>query len=61
MREADSVADNNVFYMCVRISSYDETDDSITYEDEAGNVHVEPKASAAPWLILAAAAVLFLA
>lgn len=39
----------------------DETADSITYEDEAGNVHVEPKASAAPWLILAAAAVLFLA
>lgn len=39
----------------------DETADSITYEDEAGNVHVEPKASAAPWLILAAAAALFLA
>ena len=39
----------------------DETADSITYEDEAGNIHVEPKASAAPWLILAAAAALFLA
>lgn len=39
----------------------DETADSITYEDEAGNIHIEPKASAAPWLILAAAAVLFLA
>lgn len=41
----------------------DETADSFTYEDEAGNIHVEPKAStsAAPWLILAAAAALFLA
>lgn len=39
----------------------DETADSITYEDEAGNVHVEPKASAAPWILAAAAAVLFLA
>lgn len=39
----------------------DETAESITYEDEAGNVHIEPKASAAPWLILAAAAALFLA
>lgn len=38
-----------------------EDSDSITYEDEAGNIHIEPKASAAPWLLLAAAAVLFLA
>ena len=40
----------------------DETADSFVYEDEAGNIHIEPKAqSAAPWLILAAAAALFLA
>ena len=39
----------------------DETADSFVYEDEAGNIHIEPKAqSAAPWLILAAAAALFL-
>lgn len=38
-----------------------EDSESITYEDEAGNVHIEPKASAAPWLVIAAAAVLFLA
>lgn len=39
----------------------DETADSITYEDEAGNIHVEPKSNSATWLIIAAAAALFLA
>lgn len=44
-------------------SVIDEDEVSITYEDEAGEVHTVPKAktSAAPWLLAAAAAVFFLA
>ena len=57
----DITLENQVIESTPTYTIIDETDDSITYEDEAGNVHVEPKASAAPWLILAAAAVLFLA
>ena len=54
--------ENQVIESTPTYTIIDETEDSITYEDEAGNVHTEPKASAAPWLILAsAAAALFLA
>ena len=48
--------ENQVIESTPTYTIIDETEDSITYEDEAGNVHTEPKASAAPWLILAAAA-----
>lgn len=39
-----------------------EDEKSITYQDETGEIHTEPKAenSAAPWLIAVAAALLFL-
>lgn len=57
----DITIENQVIESTPTYTIIDETADSITYEDEAGNVHVEPKASAAPWLILAAAAALFLA
>lgn len=57
----DITLENQVVESMPTYTIIDETADSITYEDEAGNVHVEPKASAAPWLILAAAAALFLA
>ena len=57
----DITLENQVVESTPTYTIIDETADSITYEDEAGNVHVEPKASAAPWLILAAAAALFLA
>ena len=56
----DITIENQVVESTPTYTIIDETADSITYEDEAGNIHVEPKASAAPWLILAAAA-LFLA
>ena len=61
MNEQDLTLENQVITSTPVYTIIDETADSITYEDEAGNVHVEPKASAAPWLILAAAAALFLA
>ena len=65
MKEGEEMQDitleNQVIESTPTYTIIDETADSITYEDEAGNVHVEPKASAAPWLILAAAAALFLA
>ena len=57
----DITIENQVIESTPTYTIIDETADSITYEDEAGNVHIEPKASAAPWLILAAAAALFLA
>ena len=57
----DITLENQVVESTPTYTIIDETADSITYEDEAGNVHIEPKASAAPWLILAAAAALFLA
>lgn len=57
----DITLENQVIESTPTYTIIDETAESITYEDEAGNVHVEPKASAAPWLILAAAAALFLA
>ena len=57
----DITLENQVIESTPTYTIIDETADSITYEDEAGNVHIEPKASAAPWLILAAAAALFLA
>lgn len=57
----DITIENQVVESIPTYTIIDETADSITYEDEAGNVHIEPKASAAPWLILAAAAALFLA
>lgn len=58
----DITLENQVVESTPTYTIIDETTDSITYEDEAGNVHVEPKAaSAAPWLILAAAAALFMA
>lgn len=57
----DITLENQVIESTPNYTIIDETADSITYEDEAGNVHIEPKASAAPWLILAAAAALFLA
>lgn len=57
----DITLENQVIESTPTYTIIDETADSITYEDEAGNIHVEPKASAAPWLILAAAAALFLA
>ena len=58
----DITLENQVVESTPTYTIIDETADSITYEDEAGNVHVEPKAaSAAPWLILAAAAALFMA
>ena len=53
--------ENQVIESTPTYTIIDETADSITYEDEAGNVHIEPKASAAPWLIVAAAAAFFLA
>lgn len=37
-------------------SIIDEDDKTITYQDETGMIHIEPKASVAPWLILAGAA-----
>lgn len=65
MKEGEQMQDitleNQVIESTPNYTIIDETADSITYEDEAGNIHVEPKASAAPWLILAAAAALFLA
>lgn len=65
MKEGEQMQDltleNQVIESTPTYTIIDETDESITYEDEAGNVHIEPKASAAPWLILAAAAALFLA
>lgn len=61
MNEQDLTLENQIVTSTPVYTIIDETADSITYEDEAGNVHVEPKASAAPWLILAAAAALFLA
>ena len=57
----DITLENQVVESLPTYTIIDETADSITYEDEAGNIHVEPKSSAAPWLILAAAAALFLA
>lgn len=57
----DITLENQVIESTPTYTIIDEDDKSITYEDEAGNVHTEPKASAAPWLILAAAAALFLA
>lgn len=58
----DITLENQVVESTPTYAIIDETSDSITYEDEAGNIHIEPKAaSAAPWLILAAAAALFLA
>ena len=57
----DITLENQVVESTPTYTIIDETADSITYEDEAGNIHVEPKASAVPWLILAAAAALFLA
>ena len=57
----DITLENQVIESTPTYTIIDETADSITYEDEAGNIHVEPKASAVPWLILAAAAALFLA
>lgn len=59
----DITIENQVVESLPTYTIIDETAESITYEDEAGNIHVEPKASesAAPWLILAAAAALFLA
>ena len=57
----DITLENQVIESTPTYTIIDETADSITYEDEAGNIHVEPKVSAVPWLILAAAAALFLA
>lgn len=59
--QQDITLENQVVESTPTYTIIDETADSITYEDEAGNIHIEPKASAAPWLILAAAAALFLA
>ena len=53
--------ENQVIESTPTYTIIDETADSITYEDEAGNVHIEPKSNAATWLIIAAAAALFLA
>lgn len=65
MKEGEQMQDltleNQVIESTPTYTIIDETDESITYEDEAGNVHIEPKASAAPWFILAGAAALFLA
>lgn len=58
--QQDITLENQVVESTPTYTIIDETADSITYEDEAGNIHVEPKASAAPWLILVAAAALFL-
>ena len=59
--QQDITIENQVVESTPTYTIIDETADSITYEDEAGYIHIEPKAaSAAPWLILAAAA-LFLA
>lgn len=57
----DITLENQVIESTQTYTIIDETAGSITYEDEAGNIHIDPKASAAPWLILAAAAALFLA
>lgn len=58
----DITLENQVVESTPTYTIIDETADSFVYEDEAGNIHIEPKAqSAAPWLILAAAAALFLA
>lgn len=57
----DITLENQIVESTPTYTIIDETANSITYEDEAGNIHVEPKANAAPWLILAAAAALFLA
>ena len=59
--QQDITIENQVVESTPTYTIIDETADSITYEDEAGNIHVEPKASAVPWLILAATAALFLA
>lgn len=58
--QQDITLENQVVESTPTYTIIDETADSITYEDEAGDIHVEPKASAAPWLILVAAAALFL-
>lgn len=65
--EVEKMNEQNIDISPVVISSQheytiiDEDDNTITYQDETGAVYVEPKASAATWLILAAAAALFLA
>lgn len=61
MNEQELTLENQIVTSTPVYTIIDETADSITYEDEAGNVHIEPKASVSPWLILAAAAALFLA
>lgn len=58
----DITLENQIVESTPTYTIIDETPYSIIYEDEFGNVHEDPKAaSAAPWLILAAAAALFLA